>query len=112
MTGIPITSADGTQLAARHTGLGTPIVLVHGSLGNIDSFVFVEPLLAERHQVWVYSWRGHVGSGDGDDYGLGRQIEDCSQSSRAPVATFTSVAGPPARSTRLERRGTRPRCDH
>lgn len=71
-----ITSADGTNLAARHSGHGSPMVLVHGANGDLDTFALIEGLLAERHSVWVYSRRGRGGSGDGPDYGLEREVED------------------------------------
>jgi pimeloyl-ACP methyl ester carboxylesterase len=71
-----ITSADGTTLAARWTGRGSPLVLVHGALGDLDTFALVEGLLAERHSVWVYSRRGRGGSGDGPDYSLQREVDD------------------------------------
>jgi pimeloyl-ACP methyl ester carboxylesterase len=71
-----IRSADGTKLAARCTGEGSPIVLVHGANGDLDSFALIEGPLAERHSVWVYSRRGRGGSGDGSDYGFAREVED------------------------------------
>ena len=71
-----ITSADGTKLAARRSGHGSPIVLVHGALGDLDTFALIEGLLAERHSVWVYSRRGRGGSGDGRDYAFEREVED------------------------------------
>jgi len=71
-----ITSADGTMLCARSTGQGTPVVMVHGTAGGIGAFSFVELVLAERYEVWVYDRRGRGDSGDGDDYGLGREVED------------------------------------
>jgi pimeloyl-ACP methyl ester carboxylesterase len=71
-----ITSADGTKLAARHSGNGSPIVLVHGANGDLDSFALIEGLLAERHSVWVYSRRGRGGSGDGPNYAFEREVED------------------------------------
>jgi hypothetical protein len=46
-----ITSADGTKLAARCSGHGSPMVLVHGALGDLDTFALIEGLLAERHSV-------------------------------------------------------------
>jgi pimeloyl-ACP methyl ester carboxylesterase len=76
MTEMTLTSADGTKLAARCTGHGSPIVLVHGALGNLDTFALIEGLLAERHSVWVYSRRGRGGSGDGPDYTYHREVED------------------------------------
>ena len=73
---MTITSADGTRLAARCTGHGSPIVLVHGANGDLDTFALVEGMLAEHHTVWVYSRRGRGGSGDGPGYALEREIED------------------------------------
>jgi pimeloyl-ACP methyl ester carboxylesterase len=71
-----ITSADRTKLAARHSGNGSPLVLVHGGNGDLDSFALIEGPLAERHSVWVYSRRGRGGSGDGPDYAFEREVED------------------------------------
>ncbi|MGH9230662.1 MAG: alpha/beta fold hydrolase [Acidimicrobiales bacterium] len=52
------------------------MVLVHGAVADIDDFAMVEPLFAEQHNVWVYSRRGRGESNDGDDYSVGREIED------------------------------------
>jgi len=71
-----ITSADGTTLSARSTGQGMPVVMVHGTTGGIGAFAFVELVLAERYEVWVYDRRGRGDSGDGNDYGLGQEVED------------------------------------
>jgi pimeloyl-ACP methyl ester carboxylesterase len=76
MTEVTLTSADGTKLAVRCTGHGSPIVLVHGAVGDLDTFALIEGLLAERHEVWVYSRRGRGGSGDGPDYTYHREVED------------------------------------
>jgi pimeloyl-ACP methyl ester carboxylesterase len=76
MPDMRVTSADGTTLAARCSGHGSPIVLVHGANGDLDTFALIEGLLAERHSVWVYSRRGRGGSGDGPDYAVEREVED------------------------------------
>jgi pimeloyl-ACP methyl ester carboxylesterase len=76
MAETTVVSADGTKLAARRSGNGTPLVMVHGAMGDINSFALVEDTLAERHTVWVYSRRGRGGSGDGSEYGLEREVED------------------------------------
>jgi pimeloyl-ACP methyl ester carboxylesterase len=76
MPDLTITSADGTKLAARRSGRGSPLVLVHGANGDLDTFALIEGALAERHTVWVYSRRGRGGSSDGADYGLQREVED------------------------------------
>jgi pimeloyl-ACP methyl ester carboxylesterase len=71
-----VVSADGTKLAARCSGGGSPLVLVHGAMADLNAFGRTEELLAERHSVWVYSRRGRGGSGDGPLYSLEREIED------------------------------------
>jgi len=76
MTETTVVSADGTKLAARRSGNGSSLVLVHGAMGDLNAFALIEELLAERHTVWVYSRRGRGGSGDGPDYSLEREIED------------------------------------
>lgn len=76
MTETTVVSADGTPLAARYSGSGPPIVLVHGALGDINTFALLEEPLAEHHTVWVYSRRNRGGSGDGPSYGVEREAED------------------------------------
>ena len=76
MPDVTITSTDGTKLAARNSGRGSPIVLVHGALGDLDTFALIEGPLAEQYSVWVYSRRGRGGSGDGPDYAVQREVED------------------------------------
>lgn len=83
-----VTSADGTALAVRNSGDGTPVVLVHGTLDGIGAFSFVELPLAERYSVWVYDRRGRGGSVDTDDeYTLDHEIQDL----RAVVAATGAV---------------------
>jgi pimeloyl-ACP methyl ester carboxylesterase len=76
MRDVTVVSADGTQLAARCSGSGSPLVLVHGAMADLNAFGLTEQLLAKRHTVWVYSRRGRGGSGDGPRYSLEREIED------------------------------------
>lgn len=71
-----VTSVDGTSLAARKTGAGTPLVLVHGTLDGIGAFSLVELQFAERYGVWVYDRRGRGDSGDAEDYSLDCEVED------------------------------------
>lgn len=73
---MTITSADGTQLAARCSGHGSPLVLVHGANGDLNTFALIEDALARHHAVWVYSRRGRGGSGDRPGYALEREVED------------------------------------
>src|SRR3954464_14466840 len=58
-----IAAADGTALAVRRTGKGTPVVLVHGSAGGLDSWDPVVAHLADAFELWVYARRGYPPSG-------------------------------------------------
>src|SRR3954453_4223610 len=48
-----ITAPDGTTLVVRRTGRGTPVVLVHGSAGGLDSWDPVLPFL-DGFEAWGY----------------------------------------------------------
>ncbi|HEX7034561.1 MAG TPA: alpha/beta hydrolase [Pseudomonadales bacterium] len=76
MNETTVVSADGTPLAARCSGRGSPLVLVHGALGDLNTFAPLEAPLAEHHTVWVYSRRNRGGSGDGPSYSIEREAED------------------------------------
>ena len=71
MKATTVVSADGTPLAVRCSGSGSALVLVHGALGDLNTFAPLEEPLAEHHTVWVYSRRNRGGSGDG-----ARALED------------------------------------
>jgi pimeloyl-ACP methyl ester carboxylesterase len=73
---VRVEAGDGTGLAVRVTGNGPPLVLAHGSTASKDAWVFVEPLLAERHTVWVYDRRGRGESGDAQPYEYEREVDD------------------------------------
>jgi pimeloyl-ACP methyl ester carboxylesterase len=85
---LVIDSQDGTPLSARRSGAGTPLVLVHGGVVDSNAFGFVEPLLAERHEVWTYDRRGHGASGDATDLALERELED--------LAAVLAIVGSPS----------------
>jgi pimeloyl-ACP methyl ester carboxylesterase len=61
---ITLTAADGTKLAARRTGRGVPVVLLHGSAGGLGSWDPIAPLLDGEFELWVYARRGYPPSGD------------------------------------------------
>ena len=82
-----ITAGDGTPLAVRHTGRGTPVVLVHGSAGGLDSWDPVLPFLADL-EVWVYARRGYPPSGDAADKSFADDVLD--------LAAVLSAVGQPA----------------
>jgi pimeloyl-ACP methyl ester carboxylesterase len=85
---LVIDSQDGTRLSARRSGAGAPLVLVHGGLVDRNAFGFVEPLLAERYEVWTYDRRCHGASGDATDLTLEREVED--------LAAVLAIAGSPS----------------
>lgn len=57
------TSEDGTQLGAATTGLGVPLVLVHGASSDARQWARVEPLLAGSLRVLAMDRRGRGRSG-------------------------------------------------
>lgn len=59
-----VISADGTRLAARVTGRGLPLVMIHGSAGGLDSWNGVSALLRDAFEIWTYARRGYQPSGD------------------------------------------------
>jgi pimeloyl-ACP methyl ester carboxylesterase len=65
---ITITSMDGTALSVRVSGSGPPLVLVHGTATDKESWGFVVPYLEPHHTVWRYDRRGRGGSGDAEHY--------------------------------------------
>jgi pimeloyl-ACP methyl ester carboxylesterase len=46
----------------RRVGRGTPVVLVHGSAGGLDSWDPIVPLLSDEFELWVYARRGYAPS--------------------------------------------------
>lgn len=58
-----VASGDGTKLAVRRYGSGTPLVLVHPSSGGLNSFAPIVPLL-EGFELWAYARRGYAPSGN------------------------------------------------
>ncbi len=64
--------ADGTAINLLRMGdsEGPPIVLIHGFGGDLNNWMFNQPMLAERHRVYALDLPGHgrsakdVGAGD------------------------------------------------
>lgn len=73
---VTIESTDGTKLVAEVSGSGPPMVLVHGTTNDRGAWMFVQPLLAEHHQLWAYDRRGRGDSGDAEDYSFEREVDD------------------------------------
>jgi pimeloyl-ACP methyl ester carboxylesterase len=82
-----ITTADGTTLAVRRTGTGTPLVLVHGSAGGLESWDPVVPFL-DGFEVWTYTRRGYPPSGGARDKTFADDVGDL-------TAVLIEVGRPP-----------------
>ena len=67
---------DGTRLHVRRSGAGEPLVLVHGSWTDADSWVFTAPALEDRYDVISYDRRGHTRSERGPSPAGRRREED------------------------------------
>jgi pimeloyl-ACP methyl ester carboxylesterase len=60
---ISLHADDGTRIAARRSGRGAPVVLVHGTAGGLDSWAPVAPYLEDTFELWTYARRGYAPSG-------------------------------------------------
>ena len=67
---------NGVGLYYELRGEGEPLVLVHGSWTDLDSWAFVVPALAESFQVLTYDRRGHSRSERPASQGSRRQDEN------------------------------------
>ena len=83
-----VTSADGTPIAVFSTGVGPPLVLVHGTSADHTTFRVIGPRLAERFTVHAIDRRGRGASGDTTPYSIEREFEDV-----AAVASSIAAAG-------------------
>ncbi len=59
---MAVESRDGTILTHDVGGIGDPLVLIHGSWADRQSWAFVVPALAEDFRVVSYDRRGHGAS--------------------------------------------------
>ncbi len=69
-------SADGTEVAVFTSGVGPPLVLVHGAAADHTTFRVVGPLLANRFTIHAIDRRGRGASGDTSPYAIEREFED------------------------------------
>ncbi len=79
MTGEPsrvVASADGTPIAVFTTGIGPPLVLVHGASADHTTFRVVGPRFGRTFSVHAIDRRGRGASGDGPAYAIDREYED------------------------------------
>lgn len=69
-------SKDGTRIAFKESGVGHPLLLVHGTTADHTRWDKITPRLAERFTVYAMDRRGRGESGDGPDYHILREAED------------------------------------
>ena len=81
-----IRSKDGTPIAAWRSGVGAPLLLVHGTTGDHTGWTAVRAALERHFTVWTLDRRGRGSSGDGASYALERECEDI-------VAVIDAIGG-------------------
>ena len=81
-----VTSADGTEIGLLTAGDGPPLLLVHGGMGQIESWLPLWDTLTARWRVTAMDRRGRGSSGDGRAYALDREFADV-------AAVATALAG-------------------
>ena len=69
-------SKDGTPIGYHLSGGGSPLVLVHGTIGDHNRWAPVLPALEKRFTVYAVDRRGRPLSGDADKYSIEREFED------------------------------------
>lgn len=71
-----VRSPDGTEIAYKRVGTGTPIVLVHGAGADHTVWGTIVPHLKDRFSLYMIDRRGRNPSGDASDYALAREVDD------------------------------------
>ena len=84
-----VRSADGTPIAVFASGVGPPLVLVHGAAADHTTFRVVGPLLANRFTIHGIDRRGRGASGDTSPYAIEHEFEDLA----AVAATLAQEVG-------------------
>ena len=70
---LVVPSPDGTPIAVFTSGVGPPLVLVHGATADHTTFRVVGPLLARDFTVHAIDRRGRGASGDASRYTIERE---------------------------------------
>ena len=70
------TSRDGTAIGYWSSGVGPPLLLVHGGFGDHTRWDALRPHLEPYFTVHAMDRRGRGASGDGPDYDAAREFED------------------------------------
>lgn len=71
-----ILSPDGTPIAYQQSGMGSPLVLVHGTGGAYKRWSPILPALDKQFTVYAVDRRGRGESGEALDYAIEREFED------------------------------------
>ncbi len=71
-----IHSADGTEIACRDAGQGSPVLMVHGIATDGTRWEPLLPMLKPHFQIYMMDRRGHGASGDTPPYAIEREFED------------------------------------
>ncbi len=61
--GAETVTVEGRGLRVLRQGAGAPVLLIHGFGGDLGSWLFNQPALAERHAVVAFDLPGHGESG-------------------------------------------------
>jgi pimeloyl-ACP methyl ester carboxylesterase len=75
-TAIRVVSRDGTAIAYWTSGVGSPLVLVHGTTADHTRWRPLLPYLEPHATVHAMDRRGRGASGDAPDYQVTREFED------------------------------------
>ena len=71
-----IHSADGTEIACRDAGQGSPVLMVHGIATDGSRWEPLLPMLKPRFDIYMMDRRGRGASGDTPPYHIEREFED------------------------------------
>jgi pimeloyl-ACP methyl ester carboxylesterase len=71
-----VLSPDGAPIAYRRGGLGSPLLLVHGTGADHTRWSPLLPALEERFTVYALDRRGRGASGDAAPYAFEREVDD------------------------------------
>ena len=81
-----VSSADGTMIAFERQGTGRPLLLLHGTSGDRNSFAPLLPFVTSSFACITMDRRGRGDSGDHTDYSLEKEFDD--------AAAVAQAAGP------------------
>jgi pimeloyl-ACP methyl ester carboxylesterase len=71
-----VDSRDGTPIVVFTSGIGPPLLLVHGTAGDHSTFRVIGPRLAASRTLDAMDRRGRGASGDTPPYAIEREFED------------------------------------